>query len=624
MPGTGLPYPGQHVLLTNPCSETCIKGHRSSSCKHTDRPLFEIKKKGRPVTQCEHCRELRKTRQIHVKCVCESKDGVYGTSGPVEGSSGQGGTKVPARAAFPSGLPEGLLEASVASKALSEGSDSDQGAPTRSCSCKDGATCTCWTPRTSAKRPSRPGQRRGSETNPIGASTSEGFSQPAALVIHAHSGNNRPVLPKPPTERSSSPSRTTHSQHPSTSAHGRSPSHGQSFYSPYDLAYGYAHGGEASYPQQPQPTQPYLQPGDAYPSQGDPGLMQNSGTSFGTWQDGAQPMFSPSYTPLCNCGSDCACPGCLEHNGPNADPAATCVNPTTCSACLECNITALTALSSDITSTLYDPAQAQNVDEWIRQVSSMPDIASASGNPNPGFSPVQPQPDMRFDPSATHTYRPWNDSRTMIPTFSPNVESRCCGGRCKCPAGMCGCPPDCCGCCQGCSCIGCDHDVSSGRTLTFATSGERAPCCGGRDHHERSPGPSTGYPASGMDMRGPSSEGPRFADGSWSSQLLTIPRETLSRASSLSSSKSSPNASTSSSSPIPFSDNPDASHVPSIRRASGGQVQSCCASMSNLSTHSPSGGVSGSPPRPGPSHSGSNPGFDPTYRPAPGGGHRYS
>lgn len=55
-------------------SETCIKGHRSSSCKHTDRPLFEIKKKGRPITQCEHCRELRKTRQIHVKCVCESKD----------------------------------------------------------------------------------------------------------------------------------------------------------------------------------------------------------------------------------------------------------------------------------------------------------------------------------------------------------------------------------------------------------------------------------------------------------------------------------------------------------------------------------------------------------------------
>ncbi|KAF9034639.1 copper-fist-domain-containing protein [Hymenopellis radicata] len=54
--------------------ETCIKGHRSSACKHTDRPLFEIKKKGRPVTQCEHCRELRKRKQVHVKCICMVKE----------------------------------------------------------------------------------------------------------------------------------------------------------------------------------------------------------------------------------------------------------------------------------------------------------------------------------------------------------------------------------------------------------------------------------------------------------------------------------------------------------------------------------------------------------------------
>ncbi|KAF8333106.1 copper fist DNA binding domain-containing protein, partial [Cantharellus anzutake] len=52
---------------------TCIKGHRSSSCTHESRPLFEIKKKGRPVTQCIHCRELRKTKQVHVKCLCEVK-----------------------------------------------------------------------------------------------------------------------------------------------------------------------------------------------------------------------------------------------------------------------------------------------------------------------------------------------------------------------------------------------------------------------------------------------------------------------------------------------------------------------------------------------------------------------
>ncbi|CAO3612466.1 unnamed protein product [Cunninghamella echinulata] len=52
---------------------TCIKGHRSSNCNHVERPLFEIRKKGRPVTQCTFCRDLRKTKQVHVKCACTHK-----------------------------------------------------------------------------------------------------------------------------------------------------------------------------------------------------------------------------------------------------------------------------------------------------------------------------------------------------------------------------------------------------------------------------------------------------------------------------------------------------------------------------------------------------------------------
>lgn len=49
---------------------TCIRGHRSSSCTHADRPLFEIRKKGRPVSQCPHCRDLRKIKSCHTKCEC--------------------------------------------------------------------------------------------------------------------------------------------------------------------------------------------------------------------------------------------------------------------------------------------------------------------------------------------------------------------------------------------------------------------------------------------------------------------------------------------------------------------------------------------------------------------------
>ncbi|CAG8626433.1 8019_t:CDS:2, partial [Scutellospora calospora] len=53
--------------------QTIYTSHRSSSCNHQDRQLIEIKRKGRPITQCDHCRELRKTHKIHVKCNCNER-----------------------------------------------------------------------------------------------------------------------------------------------------------------------------------------------------------------------------------------------------------------------------------------------------------------------------------------------------------------------------------------------------------------------------------------------------------------------------------------------------------------------------------------------------------------------
>lgn len=75
--------------------DACIRGHRVSTCQHhgtlpsllhvdlttaaaadllpSDRPLTHINKKGRPVSQCPHCRGLRKARATHVKCECGEK-----------------------------------------------------------------------------------------------------------------------------------------------------------------------------------------------------------------------------------------------------------------------------------------------------------------------------------------------------------------------------------------------------------------------------------------------------------------------------------------------------------------------------------------------------------------------
>lgn len=84
--------------------ESCVRGHRTSNCNHygeyicaidllslrrqdlglladennrkTERPLQPITKKGRPVSQCLHCRSMRKSRSAHVKCGCGKRTSV--------------------------------------------------------------------------------------------------------------------------------------------------------------------------------------------------------------------------------------------------------------------------------------------------------------------------------------------------------------------------------------------------------------------------------------------------------------------------------------------------------------------------------------------------------------------
>lgn len=53
--------------------ERCIRGHRVTTCTHTDQPLMMIKPKGRPSTQCDFCKEQRKIRNSHVHCKCSKK-----------------------------------------------------------------------------------------------------------------------------------------------------------------------------------------------------------------------------------------------------------------------------------------------------------------------------------------------------------------------------------------------------------------------------------------------------------------------------------------------------------------------------------------------------------------------
>ncbi|KAJ7215190.1 hypothetical protein C8J57DRAFT_283770 [Mycena rebaudengoi] len=235
--------------------ETCIKGHRSSACKHTDRPLFEIKKKGRPVTQCEHCRELRKTKQVHVKCICELKE-----DSPV--SAKKGSPKMPESAAFPNGLPEAL----EASQRSPEGasSDSDHGGTGCRCSTVGDGACHCCTPRKSAPRRRRPPPDDAApqtqiplvpnsthsnsinSTLPNSTNTHPNGTHPRTPSHHilARIAELRPVLPRPCA-------RDHALQHPPSSAlrHGHPPhGHPDTHFSPYNRAYAHELHSAGDYP----------------------------------------------------------------------------------------------------------------------------------------------------------------------------------------------------------------------------------------------------------------------------------------------------------------------------------------------------------------------------------------
>ncbi|KAF9190519.1 hypothetical protein BGZ50_000174 [Haplosporangium sp. Z 11] len=122
---------------------TCIKGHRSTSCNHGERPLHEIKKKGRPSTQCMHCKELRKAKQVHVRCLCGREEGTSaGTTGAkwTKSMSHDGHILTSARIGG-----EDLLR-SLSADSSSPKESTDSASPcsdARPCTCLEGGVCIC-------------------------------------------------------------------------------------------------------------------------------------------------------------------------------------------------------------------------------------------------------------------------------------------------------------------------------------------------------------------------------------------------------------------------------------------------------------------------------------------------
>ncbi|KAK8854688.1 hypothetical protein IAR55_003427 [Kwoniella newhampshirensis] len=189
--------------------EKCIKGHRVSGCTHTDRPLFEVKKKGRPATQCQHCKDKRKLSggSVHTKCACSDPVALSVTGFPtdtavsersvtpsltedteveVETRKGQPGS----RATFPRGLKD-VHELSAAADSLA-GQERDDGvvkvaerkveALLNPCRCQTGGPCKCCHPKKSD-----------GERDPYSASTSDAGQVVSAMGMFADKHRSEPT-----------------------------------------------------------------------------------------------------------------------------------------------------------------------------------------------------------------------------------------------------------------------------------------------------------------------------------------------------------------------------------------------------------------------------------------------
>jgi hypothetical protein len=56
------------MVLIRPISHGL--GHRTTTCQHSDRELFEVLSRGRPISQCVFCQLERHVKGRHVRCQC--------------------------------------------------------------------------------------------------------------------------------------------------------------------------------------------------------------------------------------------------------------------------------------------------------------------------------------------------------------------------------------------------------------------------------------------------------------------------------------------------------------------------------------------------------------------------
>ncbi|KAH9449533.1 hypothetical protein Pst134EB_020358 [Puccinia striiformis f. sp. tritici] len=271
--------------------EACIKGHRSSNCSHTDRTLVEIGKKGRPPTQCAHCRELRKTSRVHSKCMCGDK--------PTQST--------PRLRVLPNGT-SGFLEQEEADtiKLVKQSPNP--------CSCSTGGKCCCAAP----AHPTLGTRARNSKRK-----ASESINTPSLPESSVEEQPVNGALPIPLTSRASCCAGSTPTIEPTINVNSHSgPSRSisstvTSSFHPYLPANLNNH--TLLLPSSCCSTSPNVSNPSTNTSTFNSTTSTQSHTSFiedFSFSSEQPALFAPrtAGTALCFCGIHCPCPGCILHD----------------------------------------------------------------------------------------------------------------------------------------------------------------------------------------------------------------------------------------------------------------------------------------------------------------------
>ncbi|KAF9535781.1 hypothetical protein CPB83DRAFT_802372 [Crepidotus variabilis] len=404
--------------------ESCIKGHRSSSCHHSDRPLFEIKKKGRPVSQCTSCRELRQSKKLHSKCTCDHRP--QGSQVPVQPVSSNSTSKTKRFIPIIPSLPNGLKDA-LSSGDNSSPADARQRVDSllNPCTCKSLWKCKCQA--IAKKTNAIPHSAHNTVTGLNALADAAATMQSCCSTLPVSS--SLPEVP-PTTGRKSARPRSPPSSH-----HGPNKRQRQE-----KSLSGHVTSSNLDLP-------PLLYDSASL-------VADASSNSSGTLPDFgfmAPPM--SQITSLagsgCTCGVQCACPGCTEHRGRGqANPdRRSCADG--CGTCIDHSLgmslpqTGGAASSSFMASGLTDLDDSASV----FGPSANPSTSSKESILDKFFAraaalPLPPQHRrMSIDPMDTSVYI----TATGIPQVNlPKLE--CCGGQCTCPDGQCSCQENCVGC----------------------------------------------------------------------------------------------------------------------------------------------------------------------------------